>query len=168
MSGYLERYLAGEYVQVWQELVALGDGVRQDPIYSDARAVAQETMRRARYNIDLLVVRLKKMGFDFHDPSDVFTPTSKAQLEDLELFEQEVGYVPLSIRAWIEQVGTVYFMGTYPRLSYYTPDRGFFDSAIMGGFGGQPQKIDPNDISLDALEKADAIPPEVKDVPKYV
>jgi hypothetical protein len=45
--SYLERYLTGEHEQVWAELVALGAAVRDEPLYSDALAVARETMRRA-------------------------------------------------------------------------------------------------------------------------
>jgi len=56
MATYLERYLNGEYEQVWSELIALGEQVRQEPIYSDAYAVAEEAMRRVRVNIELLVL----------------------------------------------------------------------------------------------------------------
>lgn len=86
ISDYLKRYQAGEHSQVWKELVALGDQVRAEPIYSDAQAVAQETMRRARHNIELLVKRLQKLGFKFHDPSEIFVPTTKAQLKELDIF----------------------------------------------------------------------------------
>jgi hypothetical protein len=36
------RYLAGDRIEVWNELVALGEAVRRE-----------KTMRRARYNIEL-------------------------------------------------------------------------------------------------------------------
>lgn len=36
MGEYLERYLAGEYEQVWDDLVALGAAVREEPVYADA------------------------------------------------------------------------------------------------------------------------------------
>jgi hypothetical protein len=54
---YLERYLVGEHEQVWAELVALGEAVRDEPVYSDALVVARETMRRARWNIETLIPR---------------------------------------------------------------------------------------------------------------
>jgi hypothetical protein len=62
---YLERYLSGEHERVWDELVALGAAVREEPVYSDALAVARETMRRARANIDGLIARLVHVGFLF-------------------------------------------------------------------------------------------------------
>src|SRR5262245_2042430 len=63
--SYLDRYLAGEYEQVWAELVALDGVVREEPIYSDALAVARETMRRVRWNIETLIPRLIAIGYQF-------------------------------------------------------------------------------------------------------
>ena len=64
-ATYLERYLAGEYEPVWAELQRLGAAVREEPLYGDALAVARETMRRARANIELLIPRLRAAGYDF-------------------------------------------------------------------------------------------------------
>jgi hypothetical protein len=64
-ATYLERYVAGEYEQVWAELVALGEQVREEPLYADAWAVACETMRRVRANIERLIPRLVQVGFSF-------------------------------------------------------------------------------------------------------
>ena len=71
MPSYLERYQQGEHVEVWQELVALGDQVCEEPLYSDAYAVAQETMRRARQNIELISQRLKDIGYHFVYPTEL-------------------------------------------------------------------------------------------------
>lgn len=65
MASYLERYRNGECEQVWAELVALGDAVRNVPVASDARAVASETMQRARRNIETLYQRLQQLGYQF-------------------------------------------------------------------------------------------------------
>jgi hypothetical protein len=64
-ATYLERYLSGEYQQVWAELVAQGARVREEPLYSDAWAVACETMRRVRANIERMIPRLVTVGFRF-------------------------------------------------------------------------------------------------------
>ncbi len=103
---YLERYMAGEYEQVWAELVALGPAVRDNSILPDAWAVAQETMRRARTNIERIVAHLKTMGYQFQD-AQPFKPPDDDQIAELDGFEQTVGPVPLSVRAWIEIVGEV-------------------------------------------------------------
>jgi len=62
---YLERYNSGEYKLVWDELQALGPAVRQEPVYSDALAVARETMQRVRQDIEVLINRLVQIGFIF-------------------------------------------------------------------------------------------------------
>ena len=58
MSTFCDRYQFGEREQVWSELIALGDAVRQEPVYADALAVGRETMRRAQSNIETLIDRL--------------------------------------------------------------------------------------------------------------
>jgi hypothetical protein len=70
MATFLERYQAGDRVAVWDELVALGEGVRHKLYYADAVAVAAETMRRARHNVELLIQRLAQAGYRFVSPED--------------------------------------------------------------------------------------------------
>jgi hypothetical protein len=132
-STYLDRYLRGDYVEVWEELVALGADVCDvsSPVAADALAVARETMRRARYNIVLLLRRLYEVGYRFGyswctedaqaflareltppPPIEEAGPDIILQMDALE--EAIGGPLPLSLRAWYEQVGTVNFVGTYP------------------------------------------------------
>jgi hypothetical protein len=68
MATFLDRYLAGEYVAVWDDLIALGPQVRQKRYCADAATVAAETMRRARNNVELLVKRLEGMEYRFLTP----------------------------------------------------------------------------------------------------
>lgn len=65
MSTFFERYERGEHEQVWNELVEMGPAVRDEPLFSDALAVARETMRRARANIEMLIPRLVAVGYQF-------------------------------------------------------------------------------------------------------
>jgi hypothetical protein len=190
--GFYDRYQTGEHQQVWLELVALGDAVRQEPVYSDALAVASETMRRARENIQTLIGRLYDIGYNFTSgreagvavarmleglaaqtpdllkmagsiPSDILGVASgwiarpqdaQAGIErlaksmmgigmalplmhplndgavcgrasdyedlwsDLDSIEGELrGPLPLSLRAWYENIHHVSFMGTHPILN---------------------------------------------------
>jgi hypothetical protein len=78
MPAYLERYLSGEHVEVWDQLVALGEDVRHELYYCDAVAVATETMRRARHNVELLIQRLQEAGYCF------IPPTKQYELEALK------------------------------------------------------------------------------------
>jgi len=66
---FFERYRAGEHVAVWKELVALGPGVRGDAHAADALAVAYATMERVAANVDTLIDRLTKLGYQFKHAS---------------------------------------------------------------------------------------------------
>jgi hypothetical protein len=65
LSNYYDRYQRGERIEVWSDLIALGESVRQEPVYSDAVAVARETMTRARENVETLITRLDGIGYEF-------------------------------------------------------------------------------------------------------
>jgi hypothetical protein len=65
MPTLIERYQSGEHEQVWADLVSFGPRVREKQYLPDAQAVAQETMRRARHNVETLIVRLEKLGYEF-------------------------------------------------------------------------------------------------------
>jgi hypothetical protein len=68
LSNYYDRYQRGERIEVWSDLIALGEAVRQEPVYSDAVAVARETMTRARENVETLITRLDGIGYEFLTP----------------------------------------------------------------------------------------------------
>lgn len=117
---YLERYLNGEYQQVWEELDALGPEVRREPHYSAAKAVAAETMRRVQRNCALIVSRLEALGYQFGvypdgsrgyvsiGPLTALDPDSESALEVLN---QAAGPLPLSLEAFWREVGSVDFVG---------------------------------------------------------
>jgi hypothetical protein len=135
MPNYLERYLAGEHEPVWAELQALGAGVRKEPLLTDAFAVAHETMRRVRRNIETLLPRLEAMGYRFYahpteyqphvdpwggsHPSILDDPPRLAQPDEemraqLDRIEREFGPLPISLCAFYEEVGAVNFVGQPP------------------------------------------------------
>jgi hypothetical protein len=108
---YFERYMAGEYEQVWRELVALGAAVRDEPVYSDAHAVARETMRRAASNIKHIIERLETMGFEFLYPEELFVIAPPDIDDDLALLKAKSVSIPLSLQAWWETVEIVNLSG---------------------------------------------------------
>lgn len=80
----LDRYIAGEQRQVWQDLLELGAAVRTDFYYSAAKAVADETMRRARHNVEAIIAKLTKLGYRFGmqiDPPPLGDPFKPGALE---------------------------------------------------------------------------------------
>lgn len=117
MQTYLERYRDGEQLSVWAELVGLGPAIRNEPVWTDALAVAREMMTRARHNIGLLVERLQTLNYRFSEPDQVWLHPTAQRLAGLETFEQRYGPFPLALRVWCEIVGSVNFMGAHPKLS---------------------------------------------------
>jgi hypothetical protein len=119
MPSFLERYRQGECEQVWAELLGLGGKVREQPLYADALSVAHETMSRARANIEMLVPRLNKLGYQFAHPEQVFVPADEDFRQRVAQVESRGGPLPLSLRVWCDVAGEVNFMGSHPKLSTY-------------------------------------------------
>jgi hypothetical protein len=67
---FFERYSSGECEKAWEELVALGPAVREDPYAADALAVACETMQRVDANVRTVTARLRKMNYAFKGHGD--------------------------------------------------------------------------------------------------
>jgi hypothetical protein len=111
----LSRYRNREYQSVWRDLVALGPDVRRASYKEGAQAVAQETMRRAGHNIKLLVKRLKELEYRFARPP--LRPPTQKERKLLTAAEQADLRIPLSLRAFLEEVGMVCLMGSHPVLS---------------------------------------------------
>src|SRR5439155_15875908 len=164
MASYLERYRAGEHEAVWAELLAEGERVRAEPLSSDALAVARETMGRVRHNLELLVERLRALGYEFAEPQQVLTPPDEELLGTLRALEAKAGPLPLALRVFYEMVGSVNLMGSHPTLSAYTgaPELG----AMLGSVGeafrrhmGTPAT--PAQLPPELAGKLGQFPPEV-------
>lgn len=150
MSRYRERYLRGECTQVWDDLIALGSLVREDAAYSDAWAVARETMRRVCFNLDkILIPRLREIGYEFgygwvkpeyaefglsQPPVHTLPPPDISRL--LDDFEQKAGPIPLSIRAFYQEIGGINLSGFLPGRPFVIKPDGtscpFFQAGIPG------------------------------------
>ena len=148
----LERYQRGQHAQVWHELGSLKMAELTPEIEAEAWAVARETMRRARHNVELLYERLNEIGFEFLAPQQpenqremtrfgeivytyqVFTPPLAGDTQRyLAIAETVFGRMPFSLVAWYELVGSVSWMGDHPRLCGYRlgiPDVGGADWVV--------------------------------------
>jgi len=106
----LDRYIAGAHVAVWQELVAMGPRVQDDPI---ALEVARETMQRVRHNVQLVIERLRSESWPFSE-SDVYAiwapPHQETPAQITELERRLDGPIPLALRTFWSVVGTVSLM----------------------------------------------------------
>jgi hypothetical protein len=125
-ESFFNRYIRGEYESVSAELLSLGPKVRDGPIFADAQAVAQETMRRVRKNIEILIPRLKQIGYQFGtlggcegdgwagNQFPIHQPPAVDVIAQLDELEAQVGQLPIALRAWWELVGGVNFLGFHP------------------------------------------------------
>jgi hypothetical protein len=117
-NGLLARYLGGESASVWRDLTALGVAAGLELYHADAVAVAKETMRRARHNVELIIPRLETLGYEFTGYSPVFVPAGESAAQDLDQLEREIGGpLPLSLRYWYQNVGSVNWMGWHEALN---------------------------------------------------
>ncbi len=126
MSGWFERYQQGFYQEVYDELLAMKEQVFEKPVYQEASLVARSMMSRVRDNIALLIPRLKTLGYELVD-GDWSSYWEQAEYPEPELNEllrayrepplqtpaflqeigQRVGALPLAVRCWYEEVGSV-------------------------------------------------------------
>lgn len=119
----LERYVGGAHEAVWNEIVASGaDDIRAQPMFSDANAVAAETMRRVRLNLETLKSRLVVLEYKFgvypdgskmeYSSGPLVEPQS-AMLQSLDQLVAKSGPIPLSLESFWRVVGAVDFIGQH-------------------------------------------------------
>ncbi len=148
VESYLERYLKGEYQQVWAELLALGSQIQHEPLASEALAVTTETMNRVKHNIALLKQRLYTLDYKFvaDDPNwggelEKYL-LEKTWLNTISVLEKAGLTLPISLEVFYELVGSVDFRGSHPKLSKYS---GFYDSEVGLGVFSDPLVVWPPD-----------------------
>jgi hypothetical protein len=128
-GSLLRRYRAGEHAAVWTEMTAMGAAVREAPCADDAVAVARETMRRVRHNLELLIRRLDAMGYRFWNgkqgkiagpPRKVTFGGRAIEAPTLELmlaamFEAAAKVPPADVTpVMVEQLHNIYRMVMFP------------------------------------------------------
>jgi hypothetical protein len=122
-TGWLDRYRRGQGARVWAEMTGIGADIRRTEWWPEARAVAAETMVRARANVERLLVGLPALGFEFENPMPkVLDPPSRTIVAELDELERVTGSLPLSLRAWYEHVGNVNLAGANPAWQYELTD----------------------------------------------
>jgi hypothetical protein len=75
------------------------------PYREEAHAIAWETMRRVRRNLETLLTRLDALGYQRETPDGLGEPVSDEEIEQMERYLG--GPLPLSLRAFWQVVGSV-------------------------------------------------------------
>jgi len=150
MSNFYQRYQAGELVSVWNEIRALGGDVRAHPYREDVKGVVTEMANRIRYNVDLLVQRLRTDGYQFvwpgHEPYETDRSRSLPNEESpalVHFLNELCGPTPLILEAWIKQVGDVNLVGNHPKW----PGRDMLTDALVVEFEYKAWGLAANDTS---------------------
>ncbi len=121
MTSFSARYQAGEHDDVWRDLRALELKVFDVRHRDDAQAVAREMADRARRNVETLVDRLQADGFaaarndDDATPRPAHFPPTDGAPALAEWLEETFAPFPMTVAAWIRQVGDVWLVGEHPR-----------------------------------------------------
>lgn len=107
-TRYAERYQAGDRSAVWSDLHRL-DLRRQttQDVFEDAAACVRLAMRRVRANVEWIVRSLPELGYTFAAPDEAHRPPTPEDLATLEALEREFGPLPLTLRIFYEEVGSV-------------------------------------------------------------
>jgi hypothetical protein len=117
VPDWKDRYLGGDCVGVWTEITSIEATTGLDQAESlAAEAVAIETMRRCRENVDRLVELLPTIGYQFQPGEGlaVHQAPSPTVVGEVAQMEERVGTLPTALRAWYLEVGEVNLMGTPP------------------------------------------------------
>jgi uncharacterized protein (TIGR02996 family) len=103
-----DRFYLGDTQGAWDALIAVGDKVREAPLYQQAIEVSRETMLRVSRNLDVIVGRLDQLGYLFANRNQVHVPPADDVVAKLDEIERGLqGPLPLSLRAFWEIVGSV-------------------------------------------------------------
>lgn len=125
MGALLDRYIAGEQETVWAEMLAGIDREGNPISEAEQWAVAVETMRRARQNIETIIARLSAIGYQFGVYPDGTLPRNGKPFEGplipppldtagkIRQIEALVGAIPISLTAFWTIVGSVNLVGAF-------------------------------------------------------
>ncbi len=75
---------------------------------------ARKIMKPVRRNIDIIITILLQKGYRFAFPENVLVSPDPAIWEWIGEYENKGIYLPLSLQAWLSDVGCVNLMGSHP------------------------------------------------------
>lgn len=168
MPNWTDRYLAGECREVWREMTQAGPALRDDPTrWGDAEEVARETVRRARSNIAQIHELLTAEGYQFARGENALRPPAPDVHEQLSEIEHAIGEIPLSLKVWLEDVGSVDLTGSHPSWEFEYTDPLVVDCQLdevveehrdreeTGWYATAGTTLFPLSLSPDYMHKAD-------------
>ena len=104
-----QRYISGERVAVWDEMIRLGNAVREEPVLSDSLAVVREVVDRSHRNLKAIHNRLVDLGYDFARPEAALLEAGPGVGDQVRATEERLGTFPLLVREWYLRLASVDF-----------------------------------------------------------
>lgn len=146
-------YETGKHREVWSQLSSIGDFNNSD-LKDEALSIARLAMKRVRRNIEILIARWvgrgHQFGYDWVSPR-LFRSISKVALQTpllgtpgieeiaaMDRFEDEIGPIPIVMRAFYEVIGGVNFGG---RIANSWPDECSLDPLQILAFTPQSNRL---------------------------
>jgi hypothetical protein len=131
----------------WAMQHGLGDDLRDPDHNREALSFARKVMQFAAWNIDLLIERLLKSGYEFAHKTAFRRQVRADALQCFEELAAQDIFVPISLQAWCLEVGGVDLCGTHPA----------WPRTAYSGLGkceedGDPWYTDPLSIWFDPVE----------------
>jgi len=156
------EYISGKYREVWIKLKNTSLEIDSD----EAKLICQETMNRARNNLEIISHHLDKANFNFfylkgiknrnfeEDPILSFNEKNSKIIE----CSKQTGFLPLSVLSFYELIDEVNFTGEFP----------WKDSELGSSVSDlDPIQIFPSNYIRDELTDYNSLPTDINGM-KYV
>ena len=113
--SFHQKYISGERIPVWDELIRLGDSIREEPVLSDALAVVREVVDRSHRNLKAIHDRLVGLDYAFAKPEAALVEAGPGAEDQIRAFEASIGTFPLLVREWYLRLASVDFSQSQPQ-----------------------------------------------------
>lgn len=119
----------------WAYQLALGKELLVEVQRQESLKFAQKVMAFARRNVELLIERLQRSGYQFANPEGPRRQPDKDMENTVQGLAARGVHVPVALQAWLMEVGGVDLSGTHPewRRSAYSG---------LGDAGSEPARSD--------------------------
>lgn len=122
MPTLLEKYINGEYEEVYDEIYSLEQDAFLPENFTQIDLVLKETFRRVAYNLDIIYKELKNINYQFvpaNIADDWQTPVlppaadTESLLAQLKSKVEPLNYIPFSLQYFYKIVGSCTFCWDY-------------------------------------------------------
>jgi hypothetical protein len=148
---YYSRFLAGDTVNVWNEISNI-EIAKNGNVPTDIQDVCKETVDRCYSNISLLHRKLIEVGYEFERPEVAFTASNSEDAAVLSTFQSVNGDLPMILRVWYTRFSSVSFSQAGGQLFYKGPRIASTPEVSGLGVGTVMLRLAPKDC-LDLLER---------------